>query len=183
MKIISRAEAKALGLTHYYTGKPCKRHHNSTRFVSTASCTECQQVHASVKIEKHPIRHIWHGMIRRCFAPHAGDYEDYGGRGITVCDRWTDPADGYANFAADMGNRPDGCTLDRIDFDGNYEPSNCRWADIDTQNRNRRSTKIKGEDILRIRGLLSEGLTQKQTAAIYECSQSAISYCVCHNAY
>lgn len=69
-------------------------------------------------------------MIRRCHdAAWAGpDWRYYGGRGITVCDRWRDDRDGLWNFATDVGDRPDGHTLDRIDVDGNYEPLNVRWA-------------------------------------------------------
>ena len=81
----------------------------------------------------------WLAMKGRCFNPHDGHhYRLYGERGITVCDRWLGP-DGFANFLADMGERPDGMTLDRYpDPDGNYEPGNCRWATPAEQGRNRR---------------------------------------------
>jgi hypothetical protein len=76
-------------------------------------------------------------MRARCEVPTRDRYEIYGGRGIRVCDRWKD----FSNFLADMGERPEGCTIDRIDPDGNYEPSNCRWATAHDQQRHLRRVK------------------------------------------
>lgn len=75
-------------------------------------------------------------MIQRCYNPNCCSFENYGKRGITVCDKWLDSFD---NFIADMGPCPPGYSLDRIDVNGNYEPSNCRWADNKTQCNNRRT--------------------------------------------
>jgi len=77
----------------------------------------------------------WQGMWQRCTNPKHHKFAAYGRFGITVCDRWKS----FENFLADMGERPAGMTLDRIDGSGHYEPDNCRWADIYTQNRNRRT--------------------------------------------
>lgn len=83
----------------------------------------------------------WRAMKERCNNPNYRCYARYGGRGIAICERWRG-AEGFANFLQDMGERPNGMTLDRIDLDGNYEPNNCRWADQKTQLRN--SSKVLG---------------------------------------
>jgi hypothetical protein len=77
-------------------------------------------------------------MLDRCRNPGAVNYAYYGGRGVKVCERWLGE-DGYRNFLADMGERPKGRTLDRIDPDKGYEPSNCRWATAKEQVENRRA--------------------------------------------
>lgn len=79
----------------------------------------------------------WLQMRHRCRNPNDPAYHDYGGRGIQVCKAWED----FSQFLADMGQRPSGHSLDRINNDGNYEPSNCRWAPQSIQIRNRRNTR------------------------------------------
>jgi hypothetical protein len=84
-----------------------------------------------------PTYFSWMNMIQRCENPKNSHYTYYGGRGIYVCNRWQG-LDGFKNFLQDMGERPEGMTLDRINNDGPYELSNCRWADKETQMLNRR---------------------------------------------
>lgn len=85
-----------------------------------------------------PTYRSWKLMRNRCERPNDKQYKDYGGRGISVCERWKK----FANFLADMGLRPEGMTLDRIDVNGGYAPENCRWSDLKTQRRNRRDNRL-----------------------------------------
>lgn len=86
---------------------------------------------------------VWNGMRQRCNDPNHKSYKNYGGRGIKVCDEW-DNFEAFEKWALESGYNPDAeygeCTLDRIDVNGDYEPSNCRWVDIQTQAANRRNS-------------------------------------------
>lgn len=93
--------------------------------------------HASGRVS--PTYRIWSGMIDRCENANTPCFVNYGGRGISVCARWRES---FKNFLADMGERPAGMSIDRIDNDGNYEPDNCRWASKTEQGRNKRSNRL-----------------------------------------
>jgi hypothetical protein len=84
------------------------------------------------------VHQLWRGMLNRCRNEKSASYARYGARGISVCERWLV----FENFYADMGNPPDGMSLDRIDNSGNYSPDNCRWATPTVQQNNTRSNRV-----------------------------------------
>ena len=109
----------------------------------TQSCgcyhSECVITHGMYNTRTY---RTWQSMLSRCHNTNNPVYHNYGGRGITICDRWKDS---FENFYDDMGPRPEGMSIERIDNDGNYEPGNCKWATPIEQINNRRCT-IRFED-------------------------------------
>lgn len=125
----------------------------------------------------------WQQLRVRCLTMTNKAYPNYGGRGIKVCDRWLV----FENFLADMGERPPGTSIDRIDNNGNYEPGNCRWATALEQGRNRRPAR-KGlqrrrrmtiDEASELLGRFEHGESMisiaKRLNVSYECVRSAVS--------
>lgn len=97
----------------------------------------CKTTHGKSKT---PTYRIWRVMLNRCDHSSQDSYKYYGGRGIKVCERWRK----FENFLSDMGEKPDGLTLDRKKSEGNYEPGNCRWATWTEQRMNQRRMQAHG---------------------------------------
>lgn len=110
-------------------------------------------------------------MHDRCLNKGNASFRYYGQKGITVCERWNS----ILSFVEDMGLRPAGMSLDRIDISGQYCKENCRWTDLLTQQRNRRSVKLTESGAQDARDMISAGLTQKEVAEWFGVHQSAIS--------
>lgn len=148
LKILSHAYYD--GKHHYYFAEceNCNQsiivHRNNLLNGRTKSCG-CLKKIKEKKVRKKRYKHghiingkrtptysSWFNMKQRCLNKNNPAYMRYGGRGITVCKRWIE----FINFLIDMGERPEGMTIDRIDNDGNYEPSNCKWSIISEQRKN-----------------------------------------------
>lgn len=116
---------------------------------------------------RHPLFNVWVAMHQRCTNSKCKSYPRYGGRGIRVCDEWTGP-EGFSQFIADMGEPPKGMSLDRIDNDGHYCPSNCRWASRSQQQRNRSA------DVLRLVTIGDETLCLSEWADRFSISIATV---------
>lgn len=141
LTVLGRAPDKVSAAQAYWQcrcecGQEIAVNGSSLRRGSTRSCG-CGRVKHGLA-NKAPEYHVWEGIKQRCLNPNRRGYEYWGGRGISVCERWLE----FENFYADMGPRPGpGYSIDRSDNDGNYEPGNCRWATASEQQRNTRRSR------------------------------------------
>jgi len=120
----------------------------------------------------------WSSMLTRCLNSKSDNYKHYGGRGITICDRWRN----FADFLADMGERPLGTSLDRIDPNGNYEPDNARWWPQSAQSQNTRRT-LAAHVVSEIRRRVAGGESQTAVAKSFGIKQPVVSRIIIGQAY
>jgi hypothetical protein len=118
---------------------------------------------------KTPTYIAWINMRQRCNNQNRPQWDDYGGRGIVVCQRWSL----FEHFLADMGERPAGMMLERVDNDRGYEPGNCVWTTRTRQNRNRRNNKLTALDAVLIRQVARRGASQRDIAHAFGISKSS----------
>lgn len=117
-----------------------------TRLITNEKIKSCGCIKITHNKTGHELYSVWTGLKTRCLNKNNHNYHSYGGRGITVCDRWLNGENNMAAFdcfISDMGSRPEGYSLDRIDVNKGYSPDNCRWASSKTQATNKRKKVYK----------------------------------------
>lgn len=117
-------------------GRKTKVRVNNLRSGMTQTCGHCRRSNKP-RMKDFASYGVWRNMIKRCRDEGSSGYESYGGRGIKVCERWRD----FDAFLADMGDRPEGHTIERIDYNGDYCPDNCKWIKAAEQARNTRKNR------------------------------------------
>ncbi len=167
------------------TSKSVRASHLKSGATQSCGCfnTECkierQTTHGDAPFDKQntaPEYRIWRHIKSRCLNPKVWGYENYGGRGITICQEWTDD---YSVFLAHMGRRPSAQhSIDRIDNNLGYMPGNCRWATREQQSRNRRCIKMTEHDASAIRHAAKAGVTRRALQEQYGVSKAVIAHIV-----
>ena len=143
-----------------YCGKEFRVMANSVKTKHTKSCGCLRGKEHN--LTKHRLYNTWHRINYRCTNPNSQDYPDYGARGILVCEEWQDVKN-FIEWVDSTHPNIEGYTLDRIDNDGNYEPSNCRWADRTTQVCNQRMKKSNKSGFV---GVFFDKLQNKWVASV-----------------
>lgn len=128
------------------------------------------------KTYRHPVYTAWQNMKARCYNPNNAKYPRYGGRGITVCDEWLDSSQ-FAKWAFENGWRK-GLTIDRVNNDGNYEPSNCKWISKSANPRKKSTTKLTYQKAREIYMRAVAGENRKQLAIEFNVSPSTVAVIV-----
>jgi hypothetical protein len=184
--VLQRAENSKSGMTRWHCLCVCGKKsicigNNLVRGISkSCGCFRMDNPNGrkhghTAKRKKTPEYRSWRAMRNRCNNPHSTRWENYGGRGISICERWST----FENFYADLGEKPEPkhlYSLDRWpDMNGNYEPGNCRWATDTDQARNKRSVKLTVEKATEIRSLRASGVQNQDLAKQFGIHAATVS--------